>query len=62
MTDSMRINEQRLQADRNAWKSAANHLMVAIRMIDAHQLDDEQQIAIAIAVNEYNTAKQGISQ
>ena len=62
MTELMHINEQRLREDRNAWKNAANHFMVAIRMIQSHQLDDEQLIAIAIAVNEYNTAKQGISQ
>ncbi len=53
--------EERLRRNRDAWKSAANHLMVAIRMIDTHQLDDEQQTAIAIAVSEYNTAKQGVS-
>ena len=55
------IPEERLRRNRDAWKSAANHLMVAIRMIDTNQLDDEQQTAIAIAVSEYNTAKQGVS-
>ena len=54
-------NEERLRADRNAWKNAANHLINAIRHINTDQLTSEQQTVIAYAVTEYNTAKQGIS-
>ena len=54
-------NEERLRADRNAWKNAANHLMNAIRNINTDQLTSEQQTTIAYAITEYNTAKQGIN-
>jgi hypothetical protein len=54
--------EERIRADRDAWKNAANHLMVAVRSLMQHQITDEQASIVTNAIMEYGNAKQGIKQ
>jgi len=54
--------EERIRADRDAWKNAANHLMVAVRSLMQHQITDEQASIVTNAIIEYGNAKQGIKQ
>jgi hypothetical protein len=54
--------EERIRADRDAWKNAANHLMVALRSLMQHEMTEEQATIVANAIIEYGNAKQGIKQ
>ena len=51
---------ERLKKDRDNWQNAANHLMSAIRLIDQTKLTTQEQQNIALAIGEYNTAKERV--